>query len=98
MAAASIGRCTTGSTGGLPGRSRAVVGLTDAAPTTDVGELLQTWVGVHLDTVDALMAEAHAKVAAIPDRHVLLALIGELVIRLAALELEVAKLRKAVGR
>ncbi len=67
--------------------------MTATAPTPDVGELLATWVGIHLDTIDALLAEAHAKVQAIPDRHVLLSLLGELVIRVRAVELEVAELK-----
>jgi len=58
-----------------------------------IGELLVTWLGIQLDTVDSLTAEAAAKVASIPDRQVLLTLLGEIIVRLGAVELEVADLR-----
>jgi len=58
-----------------------------------IGELLATWLGIQLDTVDSLTAEAAAKVEAIPDRQVLLTLLGEIIVRLGAVELEVADLR-----
>ena len=48
--------------------------------------------------VDDLVAEARSRVEAIPDRRVLFTLLGELVIRVNAVELEVAELRKAARR
>lgn len=60
---------------------------------TDVGDLLVTWVGIQMDTVDALVADGTAKVDAIPDLRALWALFGELVIRVTCLEREVAALR-----
>jgi hypothetical protein len=68
------------------------------AEIPDVGGLLQTWIGIHLDTIDSLMAEAHEKVEALPDMRVLWSLYGELLLGLRALEAEVAELRKAVRR
>jgi hypothetical protein len=58
-----------------------------------IGELLADWLGIQLDTVDSLTAEAAAKVEAIPDRQVLLTLLGEIIVRLGALELAVADLK-----
>jgi hypothetical protein len=55
--------------------------------------LLADWLGIQLDTVDSLTAEAAAKVEAIPDRQVLLTLLGEIIVRLGALELAVADLK-----
>jgi len=63
-----------------------------------IGELLAVWLGVKLDEVDALVDEARAKVAAIPDRRVLESIIFELTVRVRALELDVAPLRKAAER
>jgi hypothetical protein len=64
----------------------------------EVGDLLATWVGVKLEEVDALTEEARAKAAAIPDQRVLWSLYGELLLQLRSLELQVAELRKEVGR
>jgi hypothetical protein len=55
--------------------------------------LLVTWVGVQMDTIDALVADATVKVDALPDLRALWALFGELVIRVTCLEREVAALR-----
>jgi len=60
---------------------------------TDVGDLLVTWVGIQMDTVDALVADGTAKVAAIPDLRVLWELFGELLIRITVLEREIAALK-----
>jgi hypothetical protein len=62
------------------------------------GELVAEWAGVRMAEVDELVAEARAKVAAIPDRRVLAAIVGELLLRVRALELDVAELRKAARR
>jgi hypothetical protein len=48
--------------------------------------------------VDALVEEGEAKVAAIPDQRRLWLLLGETLVRLHCLELEVAELRKGVRR
>jgi hypothetical protein len=59
-----------------------------------VGELLNEWLAIQMDKVDALVEEADAKVAAIPDQRHLWLLLGEALVRLHCLELEVAELRK----
>jgi hypothetical protein len=61
----------------------------------EVGELLATWVGLHMQEVDALLAEGRDKVSAIPDQRVLWSLFGELLLQVRALELEVAELRRS---
>jgi hypothetical protein len=69
----------------------------DADPTP-VGELLTAWVGAKLAEVDDLVDEARSRVDAIPNQRVLWSLVGEVIVLLRALELEVAELRKAVRR
>jgi hypothetical protein len=59
------------------------------------GELLHAWIDVRMSEVDELVDEARHKVANIPTWRVLVDLVGELVIRQAALEREVAELKKA---
>jgi hypothetical protein len=65
---------------------------------TPVGELLAAWVGAKLAEVDDLVAEAHSRVEAIPDQRVLWSLVGEVIVLLRSLELEVARLQKAARR
>jgi hypothetical protein len=69
----------------------------DADPAP-VGELLACWVGAKLEEVDELVDEARSRVDAIPDQRVMWSLVGEVIVLLRALELEVAELRKAVRR
>ena len=63
-----------------------------------IGELLNSWLAIQMDKVDALVDEADAKVAAIPDQRHLWLLLGETLVRLHCLELEVAELRKGARR
>lgn len=63
-----------------------------------VGELLAAWVGAKVEEVDDLVAEARAKVAAIPNLRSLWLLVGEILVRLAAVEHELAELRKVTRR
>ena len=65
---------------------------------TPVGELLAAWVGAKLAEVDDLVAEARSRVDAIPDQRVMWSLVGEVIVLLRALELEVAELQKAARR
>jgi hypothetical protein len=65
---------------------------------TPVGELLAAWVGAKLAEVDDLVAEAQSRVEAIPDQRVLWSLVGEVIVLLRSLELEVARLQKAARR
>jgi hypothetical protein len=51
-----------------------------------------------MDRVDSLITEAEAKVAELPDLRHLWLLFGEMIVRLSALELEVAELRKGARR
>jgi hypothetical protein len=57
-------------------------------------ELLGTWTSIQMDAVDAAVATAQAKAAAIPDQRVLWEVVGELMIRVYCLEAEVAQLKK----
>lgn len=61
----------------------------------EVGDLLNTWVGIRMAEVDQTVAEAKAKVAAIPDYHTLMLLVGEMTVRLHWLEVQVDQLKKA---
>ena len=62
-----------------------------------IGELLGDWLAIRMAEVDALVEEGDAKVAAIPDQRHLWLLLGETLVRLRCLELEVAELRKGAG-
>jgi hypothetical protein len=64
----------------------------------DVGDLVASWVGIRMDEVDDLVAEARSKVDALPDQRQLWLLFGEALVRLHCLELEVAGLRVEVDR
>jgi hypothetical protein len=66
--------------------------------TRQAGELVAEWAGVRMAEVDELVAEARAKVAAIPDRQVLAQVVGELILRVYMLEHDVAELRKGARR
>jgi hypothetical protein len=72
--------------------------LPDQGDPRRIGELLGAWLDVRMAEVDALVDEGESKVAAIPDQRHLWLLLGETLVRLHCLELEVAELRKAVKR
>lgn len=90
-------------------RDTIAAGATNLADATDVdgvleltdprdaarhaGELLQAWVGAQMEEVDELVAEAKVKLAALPSQVVVWELFGELLVRLTALERDVADLR-----
>jgi hypothetical protein len=74
------------------------VSADNANGSRQAGELVAEWAGVRMAEVDALVAEARAKVAAIPDSRVLASVVGELLLRVRALELDVAELRKEARR
>jgi hypothetical protein len=63
-----------------------------------IGELLSDWLAIRMAEVDALVQEGESKVAAIPDQRHLWLLLGETLVRLHCLELEVAELRKGGRR
>jgi hypothetical protein len=63
-----------------------------------IGELLGDWLAIRMDEVDDLVDEARSRVDALPDRRVLFSLVGEVIVLLRALEVEVAELRKAARR
>jgi hypothetical protein len=69
----------------------------DADPAP-VGELVADWVGAKLAEVDDLVDEARSRVEAIPDQRVMWSLVGETIVLLRSLELEIAELRKAARR
>jgi hypothetical protein len=70
----------------------------DGGDPRAIGELLNTWLAIQMDQVDDLVDEARGRAAAIPDQRQLWLLFGESLVRLHALELEVAQLRAEVGR
>jgi hypothetical protein len=72
--------------------------LPDGADPRRIGELLGDWLAIRMAEVDALVDEGESKVAAIPDQRHLWLLLGETLVRLHCVELEVAELRKGVRR
>ena len=56
--------------------------------------MLSDWLAIQMDRVDSLTAEAEAKVAILPDQRHLWLLLGETLVRLHCLELEVADLKR----
>jgi hypothetical protein len=79
---------TNGNTGRIP----------DPGDPRRVGDLLADWLAIKVEEVDDLVAEARARVAAIPDQRTLWLLAGEILVRLAAVEHELPELRKAARR
>jgi hypothetical protein len=69
--------------------------LPDPGDPRRIGELLGDWLAIRMAEVDELVAEARVKVATLPDRRVLDQILGELVVRVRALELDVAELKAA---
>ncbi|HEV8653700.1 MAG TPA: hypothetical protein VG276_30955 [Actinomycetes bacterium] len=72
--------------------------MTAPADPRHIGELLGDWLAIRMDEVDALADEARAKVAAIPDQRACWSVVGELLLRVAVLEQDVAALKKAARR
>ena len=68
--------------------------LPDRDDPRRIGELLGDWLAIQMDKVVALVDEADAKVAAIPDQRHLWLLFGETLVRLHAVELELAELKR----
>jgi hypothetical protein len=83
-----------------PARSAATSNqsLPDQGDPRRVGELLGDWLAIRMAEVDDLVDEARSRVDALPDQRVLFSLVGEVIVLLRAVELEVAELRKAVRR
>ena len=78
----------------VPPPSSTIGSIPDGADPRRLGELWNDWLGIQLDTIDSLTADAAAKVAAIPDLHQLWFLLGELTVRLHCVELELAELKR----
>jgi hypothetical protein len=68
--------------------------LPDQGDPRRIGELLSDWLAIRMDEVDALVDEAESKVAILPDQRHLWLLLGETLVRLHCLELEVADLKR----
>jgi hypothetical protein len=68
--------------------------LPDRGDLRRVGELLGDWLAIRMEEVDALVDEAESKVAVLPDQRHLWLLLGETLVRLHCLELEVADLKR----
>jgi hypothetical protein len=83
------------------GIAKAATSLADRADGADpraIGELLATWLGIKLDEVDELVAEAKVKLSTLPSQQVLWECFGEWLLRLVALEREVGDLRAEVAQ
>jgi hypothetical protein len=72
--------------------------LPDRGDPRAIGELLGDWLAIRMAEVDDLVAEARSRVEALPDLRTLWLLAGEILVRLAAVEHELAELRKATKR
>jgi hypothetical protein len=72
--------------------------LPDQGDPRRIGALLGDWLAIRMDEVDDLVDEARSRVDAIPNQRVMWSLVGEVIVLLRALELEVAELREAVRR
>jgi hypothetical protein len=70
----------------------------DTGDPRRIGELLGAWLDVRMGEVDDLVAEARLRVNAIPDVRTLWLILGEVLVRTAAVEYELAELRKASRR
>ena len=68
--------------------------LPDQGDPRRIGELLGDWLAIRMEQVDALVDEAEAKVAVLPDQRHLWLLLGETLVRLHCLELELADLKR----
>ena len=74
-----------------PGSTTEIV--PEGADPQRIGDLVMTWVGIVMDTVDTMVADAQAKVDALPEYRTLMLLIGELTVRMVWLETEVQRLK-----
>jgi hypothetical protein len=68
--------------------------VTDSGDPRRIGELLGDWLAIRMAEVDALVDEGESKVTAIPDQRHLWLLLGETLVRLHCLELELAELKR----
>ena len=68
--------------------------LPDADDPRRIGELLSDWLAIRMAEVDALVDEGESRVAAIPDQRHLWLLLGETLVRLHCVELELAELKR----
>ena len=68
--------------------------IADQGDPRRIGELLGGRLAIRMDEVDALVDEARSRVDALPDQRVLFSLVGEVIVLLRALELEVAELKR----
>jgi hypothetical protein len=76
-----------------PPASSTTESIADAGDPRRIGELLGDWLAIRMAEVDDLVAEARSRVAAIPDQRSLWLLAGEILVRLAAVEHELAELK-----
>ena len=68
--------------------------LPDQGDPRRIGELLGDWLAIRMEQVDALVDEAEAKVAVLPDQRHLWLLLGVTLVRLHCLVLELADLKR----
>jgi hypothetical protein len=69
--------------------------LPDAGDPRRIGELLGDWLSIRMAEVDDQVAEARSRVDSLPDLRTLWLLAGEILVRLAAVEHELAELKAA---
>jgi hypothetical protein len=72
--------------------------IPDAGDPRRVGEVVAAWIDVRMGEIDDLVAEARSRVDSLPDLRTLWLLAGEILVRLAAVEHELAELQKAAKR
>jgi hypothetical protein len=68
--------------------------IADQGDPRRIGELLGDWLSIRMAEVDDLVDEARSRVDAIPNQKTLWSLVGEIIVLLRALELEVADLKR----
>jgi hypothetical protein len=78
----------------MPQPSSTTQSLPQGEDPRRIGELLGDWLAIRMDEVDDLVDEARARVDAIPNQRVMWSLVGEVIVLLRALELEVADLKR----
>jgi hypothetical protein len=77
----------------VPAPTSTTQSIPDAGDPRRIGELLGDWLAIRMAEVDDLVAEARSRVEAIPDQRSLWLLTGEILVRLAAVEQELAELK-----
>jgi hypothetical protein len=75
-----------------------VAGCSDVGDPSRIGQLLGDWLGLRMEQIDALVDEAEAKIASIPDVRTLRQMIGEWVVETYWLQAQLTELKLEVKR